>query len=467
MVTRLNLGALLVSSIVACGGATTSPGGSPVSTATPNPSSTQTPTQVPPGGTQYNGTGFVVHEWGTNTIVVGTDGSLQRGLHHEEEDLPGFVMDRGKATKLGAPVEVKMETPVTYFYSPSPMTAQVSVQFPLGVLTQWYPQVQSFYPLLAHDANGVVDDPVLNPNFKFGTSSCQEHYSQATNGLLDWGQVSIGPRGAGKMLFEDAPLDKFSWSFARQVDSNPVTVSNTADKVAQNEKFLFYRGLGNNPLPVKVTATNDQAGYDGGVTLSYNGDAKGPPIGAVYVLRVGANGGAFKVHPEGIYGNSSLTETAPSLDGAMPLDAFADALAKSMVSQLDKTGLFHDESVAMVHTWERQWFRTPGVRVLYLLPQTYTDAQIPLTITPQPDVLTRVMMIRVEVLTHAIEETDAKFEACLDSQGLTGTCAQHFIGLGRFAEPRLRRAIATTGSSKMALALLGQIQGANVAVAGQ
>ena len=31
--------------------------------------------------------GFVVHEWGTLTSVIGSDGSLLPGLHHEEEDL--------------------------------------------------------------------------------------------------------------------------------------------------------------------------------------------------------------------------------------------------------------------------------------------------------------------------------------------------------------------------------------------
>lgn len=46
--------------------------------------------------------------------------SLQRGLHHEEEDLPAFVYDRARAgATMGIPsVAVsKMETPVTYFYS--------------------------------------------------------------------------------------------------------------------------------------------------------------------------------------------------------------------------------------------------------------------------------------------------------------------------------------------------------------
>ncbi len=48
----------------------------------------------------YPGQGFIVHEWGTDTIVVGSNGSLQRGLHHEEEDLPAFVYDRMKAGTL-------------------------------------------------------------------------------------------------------------------------------------------------------------------------------------------------------------------------------------------------------------------------------------------------------------------------------------------------------------------------------
>ncbi len=36
------------------------------------------PDTVEPGGTgpQYPGTGFRVHEWGTNTIVVGSDGTM-------------------------------------------------------------------------------------------------------------------------------------------------------------------------------------------------------------------------------------------------------------------------------------------------------------------------------------------------------------------------------------------------------
>src|SRR6185436_20945054 len=84
-----------------------------------------------------------------------------------------------------------------------------------------------------------------------------------------------------------------------------------------------------------------------------------------------------------------------------------DSLAAAVTAALDETGLFHDEAVAMVNTWKRQWFRTPGVRVLYLMPQALTDAAIPLTITPPPEEVRRVMMIRVEVITPELEQADA------------------------------------------------------------
>jgi len=112
----------------------------------------------------YPGQGFIVHEWGTDTIVVGSDGSLQRGLHHEEEDLPPFVYDRIEAgTSIGAgaspSVTIKMETPVTYFYSPAPLLVNARVEFPKGVLTQWYPGVTTFLPPVA--AAGSITYPAL------------------------------------------------------------------------------------------------------------------------------------------------------------------------------------------------------------------------------------------------------------------------------------------------------------------
>ena len=69
----------------------------------------------------------------------------------------------------------------------------------------------------------------------------------------------------------------------------------------------------------------------------------------------------------------------PSLDGAPSVDEYATRLSEAVTRALDATGLYHDEAIAMVNTWRRQWFRTPGVRALYLLPQSWTEQSIPLT----------------------------------------------------------------------------------------
>jgi hypothetical protein len=438
--------------LVACSGksAPSEPGPTTPSSGTGTGTGTLPPDTVDPGGTgpQYPGNGFRVHEWGTNTVVVGSDGSLQRGLHHEEEDLPSFVYDRRKKEQVGQVADVKMETPVTYFYSDKPMTATVSVAFPKGVLSQWYPAVQSFYPPVLADKG----DPALDKSFPYTNASCRDLFAQVVDGNLSWGEVEILGRGVAPILL-DAPLDRFTWSHARNVDANALSL--VTGKDLQQERFLFYRGLGNFPLGVNVTSQRE-----GGVILT-NTDAK-ENVGAVFVLRVKDDKAAFVVEPAGIAPGKSLGKTAP--EATQPLDPYANDLAKAMVAELDKAGLYHDESIAMVKTWARQWFRTPGVRVLYLAPQAWTDAQIPLTVEPAPIETKRVMVIRVEAITPEQEDDDQKimpmFDGDADAQGVV---KRYFQGFGRFAEPRLRRALAMSPTkSPNAQSFVEAIAGANV-----
>src|SRR6478736_4138526 len=197
------------------------------------------------GPKRYPGQGFIVHEWGTDTIVVGSDGSLQRGLHHEEEDLPAFVYDRMKAgTLIGSTpspsVTIKMETPVTYFYSPTPLTVSARVEFPKGVLTQWYPNVTSFQPPLAAAGSvgsnmpAALSDPALDPSFPFLSESCRVKHGSVSGGRLDWGSFSVQARDAApKEPAPDAPLEQFAWSYARVVDANWLQMAS-----GESERFL-------------------------------------------------------------------------------------------------------------------------------------------------------------------------------------------------------------------------------------
>ncbi|HKY34968.1 MAG TPA: hypothetical protein VJN18_03410 [Polyangiaceae bacterium] len=406
---------------------------------------------------RYSGKGFVVHEWGTDTVVVGSDGSLQRGLHHEEEDLPTFVYDRLKAgTMLGTEpsVTIKMETPVTYFYSDQPLSVTASVSFPKGVLTQWYPAVTRFTPGIAAPgaltlgAQPAYADPVLEPSFPFRSELCREKFGTLRGGTLDWGKLEVLGREQEAPELPEAPLEKFSWSYARDVDSNALRAPS-----GEAERFLFYRGLGEFDLPVTVKAS-----VGGEVTLS---NAYSEAIPSVFMLNVDQTRGAYNEHAEGIAQGASLTDVAPSLEAAASLDAYADDLGARVTATLDAAGLFHDEARAMVNTWKRQWFRTPGVRLLYVIPQSWTDESIPLSISPKPEKTLRVMLIRVELITPEQEAADVAAIKLFDSA--PQAAAAHFVALGRFEEPRLRRALALQASAA-ASAYLATIQTAKSSI---
>lgn len=455
MVTSRMVGLVGMALIAGCSGKEAAPTSNPVPAPVSAAPPLLPPDTVEPGGTgpQYPGAGFRVHEWGTNTIVVGSDGSMQRGMQHEEEDLPSFVYDR-RREELATPFDVKMETPVTYFYSDRPLTANVSVAFPKGIFSQWYPAVQSFSPPTFVGRG----DPVLDTAYPFSSPLCRTELSRVENGTLAWGAVDILPRGGAAPRLTEASLDRYTWSHARAVDANALHVKTSSG--TQDERFLFYRGLGNFPIDVNIAAQPGDAGHDGGLVLTNRDLAR--PVGAVFVLRVEQDKAAFVVQPAGIAKGGTLVESAPVAN--LPLDVYASDLAKTMVAELDKAGLYHDESVAMVKTWARQWFRTPGVRVLYLAPQAWTDAQIPLTITPKPAELVRVMVIRVEAITPALEQADVAAVQQLGGDGSAQTAGStHFKSLGRFAEPRLRRALALTKATPPAAnELLGTIAGADV-----
>src|SRR5262245_6942922 len=90
---------------------------------------------------------LVVHEWGTFTSFSGADGKNLK-FAHKSGDLPSFVYrlpdGQGKSFH-GFDIynPISLETPVLYFYSDRALTASVTVDFPTGVMTEWYPRVEN------------------------------------------------------------------------------------------------------------------------------------------------------------------------------------------------------------------------------------------------------------------------------------------------------------------------------------
>jgi hypothetical protein len=120
----------------------------------------------------------------------------------------------------------------------------------------------------------------------------------------------------------------------------------------------------------------------------------------------------------------------------------------------------------MINTWRKQWFRTPGVRLLYLAPAEWIERELPLTVSPPPDQVTRVMVMRVELLTPSLEQRDLSAAIGLGASTASkdaDSSRAYFRALGRFAEPRLRRALTLLGgrASAEAQAFLSEIEGPN------
>lgn len=317
---------------------------------------------------------FTVHEWGTFTSVAGPDGKAAQWLPLAGPgDLPCFVeqfqnrlfKDIGPfaaniqknpiaystaRTQLLGPI--RMETPVLYFYSEKPEKADVRVAFPKGFITEWYPK--------ATLNQTPVREGVLQK-------------SGNTGATILWKNIEVLPRTAGVTLPQESTASHYY--AARETDANPIRVND------QNEKFLFYRGVGGFPVPVNVTVTDS-----GKIRIKY---LEGKPDAILFENRKGKIG--FTVVDTS---KSEAVLDTPALTGDF------QSLRKTLEAALVRQGLFAKEAAAMVETWRDSWFEE-GTRLFYIVPSIMVDEILPLTIQPKPANVVRVFVGRVEVFTPA------------------------------------------------------------------
>jgi hypothetical protein len=371
-----------------------------------------------------SGKPFVVHEWGTFLSVQGSDGVSLGGMVDSDEVLPGFVESMGPASYQRAMMYTKMETPVTYFYSDRPRTVQVHIDMPRGLLTHWYPLVRRYGP----------------------RPSDQEIKQQKS--FIEWTNVELLPAVTGERLLSPVS-DNQSWHFARETDSTLLktltyTLAKNGQKLEkrdQYEKFLFYRGLGTFQMPLSVRSYEDGAG----LTLQMKNEAAQALTGiiAIQIENQHIRFGLASSLPG--HGSDALA-VAKVLGNSMPLAEGVPVVKQAVARALVESGLYEKEAIAMVNTWERSYFRTDGLRLLYLLPREEVDSFIPIRIQPTPEQLVRVMVGRVEVLTPQREREIEKYISLLGANDFrTRQEASNGLSkLGRIGEPALRRVARTT-----------------------
>jgi hypothetical protein len=393
---------------------------------------------------------LVVHEWGTFTTMQGSDGITLEGLQHEEEPLPDFVhaidgysaidVLAGLSKGVGRPVRgctVKMETPVTYFYSPHSLLVHARVEFDHGMLTQWYPAVAEY------GVRGAPKDEQID-------------FARVERGWLDWQVEVLAPKfGVDATPSVDAGAP---WLSARTPEANCVRahVAATEDRPAldETEEFLFYRGLGRFDLPIHVS-TSPGSLLDIANTSTVASDV----LTHLFVLNVRDGRGEFSYVPRVAPGKSVRVERPLGAD-APAIDGMIAALQPKLEAALVDSGLFAPEAHAMVETWKRSYFKSPGLRVLYVVPQRITDAVLPLAISPKPRAQVRVLVGRLECIAPEQErDTLQALSRFVDGDDDTRSAAwDHLSKLERFLEPNLRRAIALTNDARVAEQAAGWVE---------
>lgn len=358
---------------------------------------------------------LIVHEWGTFLSMNGSDGVTLDGMYHEEHALPEFVHSRSRDQLHIPATDLKGETPVIYFYTRQPQQISVRVNFPQGVWTQWYPQAEKVGPSWEQ-----LGSP-LEPR----------------RGHITW-QAEILPAVAGaKAPNLPATASDALWNYARDVDAAYVrTTDSSHGERSEVERFLFYRGLGQAKMPLGLA-------YSEGGTLALPAEA-GFSLKHLFVLRVEKGRAAYRYLPE-LRPGDRLTHSLPAMADAQPIADVTAKIAEDLANRLTQSGLFPKEARAMVSTWRQSYFETDGVRVLYILPQAWTEAFLPMTLSPKPAALVRVMVGRTELLTPEREAQAvaavrdlASAEAERREQGFDWLRDQ-----GRYVEPILRQALRT------------------------
>jgi hypothetical protein len=366
---------------------------------------------------------LVVHEWGTFTTIAGKNGvALDWRPLNGPSDLPRFVYSRTSGNGYRGTYDVKgkgdlarvrMETPVIYFYTKEAMDVAVSVGFPEGKVTEWYPQASVVNAAAGRNKTG---------GFVNGTKASG----------ITWGTIRLLPDETPDYLREAEDSHYYP---ARETDSVPVQVCNADQTKIEKEKFLFYRGIGNFALPLKVRLAHDK------VILGTIEDKFGPKsnpgrsiTGAILFENRGGRIG-YQVVPF-ISGDTPVDR--PVLNRSIA-DVYAE-LEKTLILQ----GLYEKEARAMIETWKDSWFEE-GLRLLYILPRMSTDEVLPLNVSPRPKETVRVLVGRAEVITPEMERA-AKEQVNLlrSSSAVTRSDAARVLKkYGRFYEPVLKIILET------------------------
>jgi len=336
---------------------------------------------------------LVVHEWGTFTSLQDEDGLAVGGVNSDDEPVPKFVhylsewlllTPIGAAPRIlvqGAPrchpdVTMRLETPVIYFHPPKQTDLShldVRVEFRGGWLTQFYPDAEAVAPGVP--PQGSSFGPILN----------------STIGTLAWKIRRVGVNETGPDTKEHV------WISPRAVEA--ASIQTEKEEV---EKFLFYRGVGHINAPLRLARSKDGGSFD--IRSEIRPWAKANDtleIDRLWLVDIRRDGAlAFRPLPPVIL-TSDVRKVAATTASTFEAKEFApnnlEQLRDLLRGELVNEGLFADEADALLNTWELSYFKSPGLRLFFIVPRPWTDHYLPLEISVPANVK-RAMVGRIELI---------------------------------------------------------------------
>jgi hypothetical protein len=320
---------------------------------------------------------LIIHEWGTFTSFQDSRGRTIPGINVDDEPVPKFVHRLSEAQifttrstpaswSQGAPrchpeVTLRLETPVLYFYPQSGFAFDqpfdVRASFTDGWLTEFFPAAAA-----------------RNPGFP-------QDLQQSARGSIQWKALRLSRESSASM----PETTEHVWLAPRNVKSAVVINSDGAEA----EKYLFYRGVGHLDAPIVVSEEADS------LSISLRkGEKLLTSLPRMWIVQVSAD---KQLTYRSIKPAMQRTVTA-ALPSANPAPNGLAALRLELKAALTAEGLYEDEADAMLATWQLSYFDSEGMRVFFVLPRSWTDAQLPLS-TSVPADITRVMLGRVELIS--------------------------------------------------------------------
>lgn len=325
-----------------------------------------------------------VHEWGTFTVAQNDQGETLVGVNTDDEPLPPFVYKKyfginkneekqisgfGKSLPryINRKMRMRLETPVVYFYPKENMTGKdfdFQAEFINGVISEVYPKTFDIQK----------EGPKL-----------ESPLSQAV-----WKNITI--TDSKNFPITENPV----WLEPRKVKAKSIQVGE------ETEKYLFYRGLGENDIPLHVVTNRDSKKIEifSEEKKSLVDDPK-YSIENLWYVNVDFQGKIVYKKLNGFTVDSNLRTKKIDFSSEFTKDEKNNdyqSLFSSMKDALVKEGLFVEEAVAMLKTWEHAYFKQPGSRIFYMVPRVWVDKNLPIKVSVDSKI-ERAMIGRIEIIS--------------------------------------------------------------------